>query len=357
MARVVLEGIAKRFGDVEVLKPIDLEVRDGELLVLLGPSGCGKSTTLRIIAGLEEPSSGRLSIGERDVTKLAPKDRDVAMVFQSYALYPHLSVRDNLAFGLKVRKTPKAEIEVRIQEAASMLGLEKLLDRKPRALSGGQRQRVAMGRAIVRRPQAFLFDEPLSNLDAALRTQMRAEIARLHKRLGVTTIYVTHDQIEALTLGTRIVIIDRGAVQQIGKPLEVYERPANGFVGRFLGSPAMNQLPGKVIEGPIFEGSGIRFPLGEIAAPHVGREVWIGLRPHALEPAEGGPISGEVELIEPTGGEAFVRIRWAELTATARITGATGLAIGDRASFRVDPAAVHLFERDPDTGEAGKAIR
>jgi len=356
MAGVVLQGIAKRFGDVEVLKPIDLEIADGEFLVLLGPSGCGKSTTLRIIAGLETPSDGKLMVGDRDVTTAAPKDRDIAMVFQSYALYPHLTVRENLAFGLKMRKTPRPEIETRTREAAAMLGLTPLLDRKPKALSGGQRQRVAMGRAIVRRPKVFLFDEPLSNLDAALRTQMRAEIAQLHQRLGITTIYVTHDQIEAMTLATRIVILDKGVVQQKGPPLEVYAKPANGFVGGFLGAPAMNQLPGKIVEGPMFEGPTLQVGLPDRAKPHVGKDVVLGFRPQALRVDGAGPIEGTVEIVEPTGGESYVRVRLSDdHHVTARVEGVTTMKPGDEARFSIDPETVHVFAAGAN-GEAKETI-
>ena len=356
MANVVFEGVAKRFGEVEVLKPLDLEIRDGELLVLLGPSGCGKSTTLRILAGLETPSAGRVLIGGKDVTRLAPKDRDVAMVFQSYALYPHMTVRENLGFGLTVRGTPKAEIERLTTDVAQMLGLTELLGRKPKALSGGQRQRVAMGRAIVRRPKVFLFDEPLSNLDAALRTQMRAEIAGLHQRLGITTVYVTHDQIEAMTLASRIVILNGGVVQQMGPPLEVYKHPANGFVGRFLGSPAMNQLTGRLREGPVFESDGIRIPLPGRGAGHVGRDVVLGIRPQALHFADAGPIRGQVEIVEPTGGEAFVRVKVAgEQHLTARLEGTPEVRIGDQVALGVRTDEVHIFAKAGD-GSAGEVL-
>ena len=355
MAGVVLKGIGKRFGDVEVLKPLDLEIRDGEFLVLLGPSGCGKSTTLRIIAGLEDPTSGTLHIGGRDVTNLPPKDRDIAMVFQSYALYPHLTVRENLAFGLKVRGTPKDEIASSVAEASRMLGLEPLLERKPKALSGGQRQRVAMGRAIVRRPKVFLFDEPLSNLDAALRTQMRAEIAALHHRLGITTIYVTHDQVEAMTLASRIVILHGGIVQQVGAPLDVYANPTNGFVAGFLGSPAMNQIPGRVTDGPRFEAAAFAIPLSS-GKKYVGQRVVLGVRPQALLLKDAGAIQGTLELVEPTGGESFLRVRVGDMHMTARVEGAPSLKIGSAVSFDVDPSGVHLFA-DAGDGKAAEALR
>ncbi len=354
MSRIVLDGIAKRFGDVEVLKPLDLVVEDGELLVLLGPSGCGKSTTLRIIAGLETPSDGKVTIGDRDVTRALPKDRDVAMVFQSYALYPHLSVAENLQFGLKVRGTPKAERAQRVAEAAAILGIEHLLARKPKELSGGQRQRVAMGRAIVRRPKVFLFDEPLSNLDAALRTQMRAEIASLHRRLGITTVYVTHDQVEAMTLASRIVILHQGAVQQIGRPMHVYERPANAFVGGFLGAPAMNQIAGEVKKGPIFTCESFQVPLPGKATEHVGKTVVLGVRPQSLVLEPSGPIQGVVEIVEPTGGESFIRFKVGDSHLTARVEGVPELDLGASIALSVDPSGVHLFASRG--GEAGETL-
>src|SRR5678815_639675 len=240
MASVTYDHVTKKFGDTTTINDLNIAVEDKEFLVLVGPSGCGKSTALRCLAGLEEITGGRILIGSRDVSNVAPKDRDIAMVFQSYALYPHMSVYDNLAFGLKLRKTPKADIERRVKDAAEILGLEKFLDRKPKALSGGQRQRVALGRAIVREPSVFLMDEPLSNLDAKLRVQTRAEIARLHQRLGTTTVYVTHDQVEAMTMGTRIAIMSDGILQQVGPPQEVYDNPKNLFVAGFIGSPSMN---------------------------------------------------------------------------------------------------------------------
>jgi multiple sugar transport system ATP-binding protein len=356
MARVVLGQIGKRFGDVEVLKPLDLEVEPGEFLVLLGPSGCGKSTTLRIIAGLEAPTSGTLTIGDRDVTHLPPKDRDIAMVFQSYALYPHLTVRRNIAFGLEVRKTPKDEIDRLTNEAAEMLGIQHLLDRRPKELSGGQRQRVAMGRAIVRRPKVFLFDEPLSNLDAALRTQMRAEIAALHKRLGITTIYVTHDQVEAMTLASRIVILHRGVVQQIGRPLEVYDHPANAFVGRFLGSPAMNQVKGEVKSGPVFACGEFEVELPGKAKNHVGKTVVLGIRPkdlRVLSKVDGRGIRGTVEIVEPTGGESFVRVKVGQNHITARVEGTPAFELGSDLCLSVDPSSLYLFaSRGDEPGES-----
>ena len=355
MVDVRFEQVEKRFGDVRVLEPLDLTIESGELLVLLGPSGCGKSTTLRMLAGLETPTDGKIFIGDRDVTDLPPKDRDVAMVFQSYALYPHLSVRENLGFGLKMRKAPKAEIEERTSEASKMLGLDKLLDRKPKELSGGQRQRVAMGRAIVRRPKVFLFDEPLSNLDAALRTQMRAEIAALHQRLGITTVYVTHDQIEAMTLASRIVILDSGVVQQIGPPLEVYEKPNNGFVGRFLGSPAMNEIPGKIVDGPRFTGEGIDVTLPGERSAHVGKDVVLGIRPQSLTLADDGPIAGTVELVEPTGGESFVRVAVGDRHLTARVEGAPKLGIGEAVKLSVAVDQVHVFARNAE-GTAAEVL-
>src|SRR6266513_3661879 len=247
MAGVTLDHISKKYGEVTAVNDLNIQIRDQEFLVLVGPSGCGKSTALRMIAGLEEISGGDLYIGDRRVNDVAPKDRDIAMVFQSYALYPHMSVYDNMAFGLKLRKRPKPEIERRVKEAGELLGLQNLLQRKPKQLSGGQRQRVALGRAIVREPQGFLMDEPLSNLDAALRVQTRAEILRLQERLGTTTIYVTHNQIEAMTMGDRIAVMNKGELQQLGRPEELYEHPANTFVARFLGSPSMNMLPSSVL--------------------------------------------------------------------------------------------------------------
>src|SRR5512144_1397414 len=289
MSEVALRSVVKRFDDVEAVRAIDLDIPDNEFVVLVGPSGCGKSTTLRMIAGLEEVTSGNISIGGEVVNDLPPKDRDIAMVFQNYALYPHMTVYDNMAFGLKMRKFPKPEIEKRVREAADILGIQELLKRKPRQLSGGQRQRVALGRAIVRHPQVFLFDEPLSNLDAKLRVQMRVELKKLHERLGTTAIYVTHDQVEAMTLGDRVVVMRDGRVQQVGDPMELYNSPANRFVAGFIGSPAMNFAPVRIVaekDGLWVIGDGIRLkvpmPLTNRLGPYAGSDVTMGIRPEDL---------------------------------------------------------------------------
>jgi sn-glycerol 3-phosphate transport system ATP-binding protein len=304
VAQVSLEHVTKRFdSDAVALKDLSLQIDDGEFLILVGPSGCGKTTALRLVAGLEKPTSGTITIGDRVVNNIQPRDRDIAMVFQNYALYPHMTVYKNLAFGLKERKTPKAEIDRRVREAGAMLGLDDLLKRRPAQLSGGQRQRVAMGRALVREPVAFLMDEPLSNLDAKLRVQMRAELKRIHQRLGVTTLYVTHDQVEAMTLGDRIVVMSAGEVQQIGNPHDVYRHPANLFVAGFIGSPPMNLLRGRseggrIVAGDLsFERAGV--PDGEVA---------VGVRPEALTLASEGLPSFDfsVDVVEPLGDEIVV---------------------------------------------------
>ncbi len=307
MAGVVLENVVKRFGDVQVIHGIDLEIGEGEFCVFVGPSGCGKSTLLRMIAGLEETTSGRILIGGRDVTRAEPADRGVAMVFQSYALYPHMTVAENMGFGLRMNRVPKAEIRRKVEEAARILQLEPYLDRKPKALSGGQRQRVAIGRAIVRGPEVFLFDEPLSNLDAELRVEMRVEIARLHKEIGATMIYVTHDQVEAMTLADKIVVLRAGRIEQVGSPMELYRDPANRFVAGFIGSPAMNFLEGRVSGGGEVELpalGGLRIP-GPAAAPAPGEAITVGLRPQvlAVEPAAAGPV--RLDLRERLGGVAY----------------------------------------------------
>jgi multiple sugar transport system ATP-binding protein len=296
VAEIALDSVTKEFsGGVRAVDSVDLEIASGEFLVLVGPSGCGKSTLLRMIAGLEEVTSGTIHIGERDVTQLSPRDRDIAMVFQNYALYPHYSVEKNLGYGLRVRGTPKPEIERRVQEVARMLGLEELLHRRPSALSGGQRQRVAMGRAIVREPQAFLMDEPLSNLDAKLRVDMRAQLARLHAELGVTTVYVTHDQVEAMTLGERVAVMRDGRIQQVDAPQNLYRRPVNLFVAAFIGSPPMNLVEATIEDGTI-EFAGIRLPAP--AGVHPGRVI-LGIRPQDFSLAGDGDGGGVIVEVEP----------------------------------------------------------
>lgn len=308
MAGVTLNKIVKSYGLLEVVHGIDLDVKEREFVVLVGPSGCGKSTTLRMIAGLEEITAGELSIDGRFVNRVAPKDRDVAMVFQNYALYPHLNVAENMAFGLRIRRTPKAEIKKIIAETAEILGLTDYLHRRPADLSGGQRQRVAMGRAIVRHPKVFLFDEPLSNLDAKLRTQMRAEIKRLHNRLNATSIYVTHDQVEAMTLADRIVVMNDGIIEQVGAPMDLFNNPANTFVAGFLGSPPMNQIKGQITEYGAKVG-GAEIKVDGMVGNHVGRDVIVGIRPEHTELNAGDstsvlPIS--LDLVEPLGSEALL---------------------------------------------------
>ncbi|WP_338833069.1 Oligosaccharides import ATP-binding protein MsmX [Moorella humiferrea] len=317
MAEVRLVGVTKVFGNTTAVAKTDLEIKDGEFLVLVGPSGCGKSTTLRMIAGLETPTEGDIYIGERKVTHLEPKDRDIAMVFQNYALYPHMKVFDNMAFGLRLRKVPKQEIEVRVKEAAEILGIAHLLDRYPKQLSGGQRQRVALGRAIVRHPQVFLMDEPLSNLDAKLRVQMRAELIKLHQRLKTTVVYVTHDQTEAMTMGMRIVVMKDGIVQQVGTPKEIYNNPGNIFVAGFIGSPPMNFLKG-VIEQQngkvLFKTQGFTLNLPATKVPIMAsQEVILGIRPESLtivnNDDKGACIPCEVEVVENIGSETIIHAR------------------------------------------------
>jgi multiple sugar transport system ATP-binding protein len=361
MARVYLEHVTKRFdGGVVAVNDLTLEVRDQEFLVLVGPSGCGKSTALRIIAGLEQATAGNVFIGERLVNDVAPRDRDIAMVFQSYALYPHMSVYDNMAFGLKLRHLPKREIEARVQEAARTLGIEPLLKRKPRQLSGGQRQRVALGRAIVREPQAFLMDEPLSNLDAKLRVQTRAEIVKLHHRLRTTTIYVTHDQVEAMTMGDRIAVLKDGILQQLDTPQALYDRPANEFVAGFIGSPTMNMLPVEVqLDGDslslVRDALHLTPPAAVSAAlrQYAGRSVTIGVRPEDLtDYAEPGkptaPVQATVEVVEPLGSEAFLYVSVAGQTLIARVNPRTRAQIGDPITLQANLEHMHVF--DAQTG-------
>lgn len=349
MAAVTIEGLLKRFGDTEVLKGVDAEVPEGSFAVLVGPSGCGKSTLLRLIAGLEQADGGTIHFDERDVTQLEPRERDVAMVFQSYALYPHLSVRENLCFGLKLRKAKQKDIDKRVEEAAAMLGLEPLLDRMPKALSGGQRQRVAMGRAIVRRPSLFLFDEPLSNLDAALRAQVRVDIRKLHDQLETTSVYVTHDQVEAMTLADVMFVLNRGTVEQAGPPLEVYDKPKSRFVAGFLGSPSMNFLEGKIdgdhvkIVAP--DGEGPRIAFAPTAKATEGRAVTVGIRPHHVEVAEVG-VPLEVTYTEALGGETYAYGKVAGQSVVVRLDAHERVAPGDVLKLRVEPESVQLFDAD-----------
>ncbi len=344
----------------QAVRGIDLEITSGEFMVLVGPSGCGKSTTLRMIAGLESVSDGSIAIGDRVVNQVEPKDRDIAMVFQSYALYPHMSVYDNMAFGLKLRKMPRSEIDQRVREAASLLGLEDQLDRKPKALSGGQRQRVAVGRAIVRQPQVFLFDEPLSNLDAKMRVAMRTEIARLHQRLGTTMIYVTHDQVEAMTMGDRICVMNAGRIMQVGPPLDVYASPANLFVASFIGSPAINLFAGHMwfgSDGPSFvpeaQHTGLRFPLPRETLSRdnnqADRPVTLGIRPEHIDLAdEGAPSHGtaQVELVESLGAESYLHLSSAGVKFVARISGIHPPPIGESVPIHFDLKQAHLFDRE-----------
>ncbi len=345
MARVELDRIGKRYDNgFEAVRDVTLTIEDGEFIVLVGPSGCGKTTTLRMIAGLEDITAGELRIDGRRVNALPPKDRDIAMVFQSYALYPHMSVYDNMAFGLKLRGTPKDEIRRRVDEAARMLDLQALLDRKPKQLSGGQRQRVAMGRAIVRRASVFLFDEPLSNLDAKLRLQTRMQLNQLHRRLGATSIYVTHDQVEAMTLANRIVLMKGGHVQQIGTPLELFERPTNVFVATFLGSPAMNVLPAR-LEGGQAVGDGFQLPV-TVPPADAGRPILLGVRPQHIRLGAGG-VPATVELVEPLGTETYLHCRLGEGSVVARVDGATSARPGEAVALTIDAGHLHLF--DPQT--------
>ncbi|MEM5475471.1 sn-glycerol-3-phosphate ABC transporter ATP-binding protein UgpC [Pacificibacter sp. AS14] len=353
MSGVNLSGIVKAYGAVQVVHGIDLDVAEKEFVVLVGPSGCGKSTTLRMVAGLEEISGGELTIDGRFVNRVAPKDRDVAMVFQNYALYPHLNVADNMAFGLRIRKMPKDEIKTTIADVAEILGLTPYLDRRPSDLSGGQRQRVAMGRAIVRHPKVFLFDEPLSNLDAKLRTQMRAEIKRLHKRLGVTSIYVTHDQVEAMTLADRIVVMNDGRIEQVGTPMELFNNPANTFVAGFLGSPPMNQLKGVLTQTGVKVGDA-EIKIDGAAAENAGRNVIVGIRPeHVTLQAEGQssslPLS--LDLVEPLGSEALLHARYGESALVFKVeTNGDIDHLSGVSEVHVQPDMVKLF--DADTGRA-----
>ncbi len=347
MATVSIRDVRKSFGSTQILHGVSVEIADGEFTVLVGPSGCGKSTLLRMLAGLEEIDGGTVSIGGRVVNKLPPKQRDIAMVFQNYALYPHMTVRDNMAFSLKLARAPQAALDERVNRAAGILGLDGLLDRYPRQLSGGQRQRVAMGRAIVRDPQVFLFDEPLSNLDAKLRVQTRAELKDLHQRLRTTTIYVTHDQIEAMTMADKIVVMNGGRVEQIGSPLDLYDHPANQFVAGFIGSPAMNFLPG-VIEAAGFRAEGgSLWPLPDAAANQNGRPAVYGVRPEHLQLSPpGAGVELMVQVVEPTGSETQVHGRLGTLGVMGAFRERIGARPGEPIEVTTDPALVHLFDRD-----------
>jgi multiple sugar transport system ATP-binding protein len=365
MARVQLKHIYKRYsGNVATVKDLNLDIRDEEFLVLVGPSGCGKSTTLRMVAGLEEISEGELWIGDRLVNDVHPKDRDIAMVFQNYALYPHMNVYDNMAFGLKLRKVPKAEIDRRVREAAKILDIAHLLDRKPKALSGGQRQRVALGRAIVREPQVFLMDEPLSNLDAKLRVQMRTEISKLQQRLKTTTIYVTHDQTEAMTMGHRIVVMKDGVIQQVATPQQIYNHPANMFVASFIGSPAMNFLHGQLVEdgGKIYFRApelNIELPEGRYKqlrdAGVVGREVVFGIRPENIhdegfyfETFPNATIGASAEVVELMGHEMYLYLNVGGQTVTARVNTRTDVHVGSNVKLAFDMNKYHIFNKETE---------
>ena len=363
MANVTLEKVVKRFGDVTAVREFDLEIADGEFVVLVGPSGCGKSTTLRMVAGLEPLSDGTIRFGDEIVNDYEPKERDIAMVFQSYALYPHMTVFGNMAFGLRLQKTSKEVVRRRVEEAANLLNISELLERRPRELSGGQRQRVAMGRAIVRHPKVFLFDEPLSNLDAALRSQMRVEIKRLHAKLKTTVIYVTHDQIEAMTLADRIVVMREGRIEQVGPPHMVYNHPVSRFVAGFIGAPKMNFIPGELVAA----GNGafaVRLgDAGTLAVPperqdiyrdHVGRPVELGIRPERFVVGEGAGAARparleiDVEVVEPTGGETLVFTSLNGAEVSAKCDPNVAIAPGDRVTVTADMSHMHLI--DTDTG-------
>ncbi len=366
MARVIYDHVSKRFGDVLAVNDVSLDIPDKEFLVLVGPSGCGKTTALRLLAGLEEITSGTIKIGDRVVNDIAPKDRDIAMVFQSYALYPHMSVYDNMAFGLKLRKTPKVEIDRRVKEAGDILGIEKLLDRKPRQLSGGQRQRVALGRAIVREPQVFLMDEPLSNLDAKLRVQTRAEISKLHQRLQATFIYVTHDQTEAMTMGTRIAVMKDGVLQQTDTPFNLYKHPDNLFVAGFIGSPAMNTFdvtPMGTAEEMSLEGPGFKVKVppakAEALVPFLGKPLVFGIRPEDIHDRNFAPpgitaayVTAQVDVTELMGSEVYLHLLTDDQPCIARVDPRTSACMGGTVDIAFNMDNVHFFDKVTE-----KAIR
>ncbi len=346
MSEIELRNVGKSYGSVAVLNDISLDMGDGEFVVLVGPSGCGKSTLLRMIAGLEDISAGEITIGGKVVNDMPAKERDIAMVFQSYALYPHMKVAENMSFALKLAGAPKAEIRKRVEEAAGILGLEKLLDRLPRELSGGQRQRVAMGRAIVRDPRAFLFDEPLSNLDAKLRVKMRSEIKKLHQRLGKTTVYVTHDQTEAMTMADKIVVLNGGKVEQVGAPLTLYNDPANLFVAGFIGSPEINLIPATVGNGAAMTDSGVALPLTNPLRP--GTEIVYGIRPQHITLATDG-VPGRISLVEPTGEDQELVVDMGGEDISVVVHGGRLLSAGQDVKLSIEIDKVLLFDRA--TGE------
>ena len=362
MAEVILKSVQKIYDkNVMAVDDANIEIKDKEFMVLVGPSGCGKSTTLRMIAGLEEITSGEIYIDGVLVNDTPPKDRDIAMVFQNYALYPHMTVYQNMAFGLKLRKYPKEEIEARVREAADILGIEELLDRKPKALSGGQRQRVAVGRAIVRKPKVFLFDEPLSNLDAKLRLQMRTEISKLHTRLEATMVYVTHDQVEAMTMGDRIVVMKDGRIHQIDMPLSLYNDPVNQFVAGFIGSPSMNFISGRLVAnggGMVFDEENIQVQLpasySDSLRDHLDREVTLGIRPEhihdrdTIRDAETAEIEARVEVVEPTGSEVLLYLTTGKTSFVARIDPQHMPVVGQEVKLAVEIDKVHFFDRDSE---------
>jgi multiple sugar transport system ATP-binding protein len=363
MAGVLLDHVTKRFGEVTAVNDLSIQVQDKEFLVLVGPSGCGKSTGLRLIAGLEEITAGDIYIGDRRVNDVAPKDRDIAMVFQSYALYPHMTVYDNLAFGLKLRRTPKAEIDRRVKEGAEILGLQNLLARKPKQLSGGQRQRVALGRAIVREPQVFLMDEPLSNLDAKLRVQTRAELIKLHQRLQTTVVYVTHDQVEAMTMGSRIAVMRDGVLQQLDTPQSLYDRPANTFVAGFIGSPSMNFFEGRLVNSDtnttFIDADSLKLEIPAERADqlkaHLGRDVILGIRPediHHLAERRDAPAGQranvQVEVVEPLGAELIVYLQTGPHEFTSRMDTRNRINAGDRLEVVFDTMKLHIFDKQTE---------
>ena len=348
MASVSIRSVKKNFGDVPILHGVDIEIEDGSFTVLVGPSGCGKSTLLRMIAGLEEINSGQINIGSREVNNLPPKERDIAMVFQNYALYPHMTVGENMAFSLTLAKKPQAEIDTKVARAADILALGSLLDRYPRQLSGGQRQRVAMGRAIVRDPQVFLFDEPLSNLDAKLRVAMRSEIKELHQRLKTTSIYVTHDQIEAMTMGDQIVVMRDGRIEQKGSPLDLYDMPANQFVAGFIGSPAMNFLPGKLLvsggQCQVELNDGLKLDLQSPVQGQNGQPVIFGTRPEHLTLVSNGGISAHVSVLEPTGMDTFVACKHEGVEFSAVFRERHEFQLGSTINLQPDMSRSHVFD-------------